>query len=69
MVKEDKKKRYELKEKDGQLLIKASQGHTVVINNSSLIKINIEKAKEYKYIVHGTKKNVLEKISKEVSKF
>ncbi|XP_020108972.1 tRNA 2'-phosphotransferase 1-like isoform X1 [Ananas comosus] len=61
-VKRDNKQRFSLSEEDGELLIRANQGHTVkTVTSESLLK-PILSADEVQVCVHGTYKRNLESI-------
>ncbi|CAD5118004.1 DgyrCDS6745 [Dimorphilus gyrociliatus] len=62
LAEEDKKKRYEIKESGGQAFIKACQGHTISINNTSIQKITTQQAQSYGFIIHGTNNKCWQKI-------
>ncbi|KAJ8772823.1 hypothetical protein K2173_028000 [Erythroxylum novogranatense] len=63
-VRRDNKQRFSLLEEDGELLIRANQGHTIqTVESESLLK-PILSAKEIPVCVHGTYKKNLESILK-----
>ena len=59
-VASNNKQRFKISE-DG-LRIKANQGHTIDIEDNSLQKVSIEKARSYSAVVHGTNYRVLDLI-------
>ncbi|XP_009395346.2 uncharacterized protein LOC103980623 [Musa acuminata AAA Group] len=61
-VKRDNKQRFSLLEEDGELLIRANQGHTIVTLNSESLLKPILSADEVPVCVHGTYRRNLESI-------
>jgi RNA:NAD 2'-phosphotransferase (TPT1/KptA family) len=64
IVKSDNKKRFYIEEMDGELYIRASQGHSIekVKADIFMTQLNITNINEYPIIVHGTYKKVLDLI-------
>lgn len=65
VVKMDDKQRFGLREENGQLLIRANQGHSLETINSAELLEPVLSAEEVPVCVHGTYKEYLESIKKE----
>ncbi|PPD70685.1 hypothetical protein GOBAR_DD32442 [Gossypium barbadense] len=61
-VRKDNKQRFSLVEENGELLIRANQGHTVMTVESERLLKQILSADEVQFCVHGTYKRNLESI-------
>ncbi|TYI91540.1 hypothetical protein E1A91_D02G000400v1, partial [Gossypium mustelinum] len=61
-VRKDNKQRFSLLEENGELLIRANQGHTVMTVESERLLKQILSADEVQFCVHGTYKRNLESI-------
>ncbi|TYG50225.1 hypothetical protein ES288_D10G157300v1 [Gossypium darwinii] len=61
-VRKDNKQRFSLLEENGELLIRANQGHTVMTVESKRLLKQILSADEVQFCVHGTYKRNLESI-------
>ncbi|TYI15028.1 hypothetical protein ES332_A08G160200v1 [Gossypium tomentosum] len=61
-VRKDNKQRFSLLEENGELLIRANQGHTVTTVESERLLKQIVSADEVQFCVHGTYKRNLESI-------
>ncbi|KAB2070275.1 hypothetical protein ES319_A08G145300v1 [Gossypium barbadense] len=61
-VRKDNKQRFSLLEENGELLIRANQGHTVTTVDSERLLKQIVSADEVQFCVHGTYKRNLESI-------
>ncbi|XP_052479066.1 uncharacterized protein LOC105765757 isoform X3 [Gossypium raimondii] len=61
-VRKDNKQRFSLLEENGELLIRANQGHTVMTVQSERLLKQILSADEVQFCVHGTYKRNLESI-------
>lgn len=56
IVAEDEKQRYSLQDQEGQLYIRANQGHTVSDVADAELLTEIGNPQDYPFIVHGTQK-------------
>jgi 2'-phosphotransferase len=56
IVAEDEKQRYSLQDQDGELYIRANQGHTVSDVADEALLTEILSPQDYPFIVHGTQK-------------
>lgn len=63
-VKNDNKQRFSVREENGQLYIRANQGHTVMVVESDELLKPISSAEEVPVCVHGTYRKNLESIFK-----